>query len=87
MLGEIAGTLSEIKEIYERTTEFMAQKIWDVFWNKTVNYSDTHNGGAEISPNDSSVNSKWMVDLTTENWFVYTDNYGTVWGKGFCDEF
>ena len=87
VLGKIAGSISGIEETYRGTKTFRARNIRDVFRNKTVNYTDPHDGGIGISQNDPSVKSEWKIDLTTEDWFVYTDNYGTSEEKAFVAYF
>ena len=83
VLGKIASSISGIEETYRGTKTFRARKIKDVFRNKMVNYTDPHGGGVGISQNDPSVKSDWKIDLSTEDWFVYTDNYGTSEEKAF----
>ncbi len=83
VLGIIASSISGIEETYRGTKTFKAMSIKDVFRNKTVNYTNPHDGGIGISQNDTSVNSYWKIDLSTEEWFVYTDNYGTSEEKAF----
>lgn len=87
VLGKIAGSISGIEETYSGTKEFRAQKVHDVFRNKTVNYTDPHDGGVGVSQNDPSVRSDWKMDLSVEDWFVYTDNYGTSEEKAFVAYF
>ncbi len=87
VLGRIVGSISGIKETYRGTKTFRARNIREVFRNKTVNYSDPHDGGIGISQNDPSVRSDWKIDLSTEDWFVYTDNYGTSEEKAFVAYF
>ena len=87
VLGKIASSISGIEETYRGTKEFRARKVRDVFRNKTVNYTDPHDGGIGISQNDPSVKSEWKINLTTEDWFVYTDNYGTSEEKAFVAYF
>lgn len=87
VLGKIAGSISGIEETYSGTKEFRARKVHDVFRNKTVNYTDPHDGGVGISQNDPSVRSDWKMDLSVEDWFVYTDNYGTSEEKAFVAYF
>lgn len=87
VLGKIAESISGIEETYWGTKTFRARSIRDVFRNKTVNYTDPHDGGIGISQNDPSVKSDWKIDLTTEEWFVYTDNYGTSEEKAFVAYF
>lgn len=87
VLGKIADSISGIEETYRGTKEFRARNIRDVFRNKTVNYTDPHDGGIGISQNDPSVKTDWKIDLSTEDWFVYTDNYGTSEEKAFVAYF
>lgn len=87
VLGKIAGSISSIEETYRGTKEFRARNIKDVFRNKTVNYTDPHDGGIGISQNDPSVRNDWKIDLSSEDWFVYTDNFGTSEEKAFVAYF
>lgn len=87
VLGKIAGSISGIEETYRGTKEFRAKKIRDVFRNKTVNYTEPHDGGIGISQNDPSVKRDWKIDLSTEDWFAYTDNFGTSEEKAFVAYF
>ena len=87
VLGKIANSLSEIEETYRGTKEFYSKHIKDIFKNKTVNYTDPHDGGIGISQNDNSVPSKDKLDLSKEDWFAYTDNYGTSEEKAFVAYF
>lgn len=83
VLGKIADSISGIEETYKGTKEFTARNIRDVFRNKTVNYTDPRDGGMGISQNDPSVKSAWKMDLSAEDWFAYTDNFGTSEEKAF----
>lgn len=87
VLGKIAGSISGVEETYRGTKEFRARNIRDVFRNKTVNYTEPHDGGIGISQNDASVRSEWKIDLSAEDWFAYTDNYGTSEEKAFVAYF
>ena len=87
VLGKIASSVSSIEETYSGTKEFRAHKVHEVFRNKTVNYTDPHDGGVGVSQNDPSVQSDWKMDLSIEDWFVYTDNYGTSEEKAFVAYF
>lgn len=87
VLGKIAASISGIEETYHGTKDFKARKVRDVFRDKTVNYTDPHDGCVGISQNDPSVNSDWKIDLSTKDWFVYTDNYGTSEEKAFVAYF
>ncbi len=87
VLGKIAVSISGIEETYRGTKEFRARKVKDVFRNKTVNYTDPHDGGIGISQNDPSVKPDWKIDLSAIDWFAYTDNYGTSEEKAFVAYF
>lgn len=87
VLGKIAGFISGIKETYRGTKEFRARNIRDIFRNKIVNYTDPHDGGIGVSQNDPSVKNDWKIDLSTEDWFAYTDNFGTSEEKAFVAYF
>lgn len=87
VLGKIASTISRIEITYVGTKEFHARNIRDVFHNKTVNYTDPHDGYIGISQNDPSVENDWKIDLSKEDWFAYTDNYGTSEEKAFVAYF
>ena len=85
--GKIAASLSSIEKTYYGTNEFNEKDIREVFYNKTVNYTAPHDGGVGISQNDASVNPKWKIDLSKEDWFAYTDNFGTSEEKAFVAYF
>ena len=87
VLGKIAEKLSAIEESYEGTKEFTARRIHEVFSDKTVNYTDPHDGGVGISQNDASVAMNQRIDLSREDWFAFTDNYGTSEEKAFVAYF
>ena len=83
VLGKIADYITGIEETYIGTKTFKPVKINEIFRNKKCNYTDPHAGGIGISQNDSSVPIDWKIDLSTEDWFVFEDNYGTSEEKAF----
>jgi type III restriction enzyme len=88
VLQKIGSSISAIEDTYQGTKKFRACRVHDVFRNKTVNYTKlSSDGGIGISQNDASVPPKWKMDLSTENWFAYTDNYGTSEEKAFVTYF
>lgn len=87
VLGKIGEAISAIEESYEGTREFYAEKVREVFRDKTVRYTDPHDGGVGISQSDASVRAKWRVDLSQKGWFAYTDNFGTSEEKAFVAYF
>ena len=87
VLGKISNVISTIEETYIGTKEFKAKKISDIFHNKIVNYFDPHDDGIGISQNGLSVDEDLRIDLSLEDWFAYTDNYGTSEEKAFVAYF
>lgn len=87
VLEKIAGAISGIEETYEGTKEFKAKRVHNIFSDKTVNFTDPHYGGIGISQNDVSVDTRNRIDLSQEEWFVFSDNYGTSEEKAFVAYF
>ncbi len=87
VIGKIVDTISGIEETYSGTKEFRAKNVRDVFRNKTVNYTKIVDGGIGVSQNDVSVHKDWKIDLSAEDWFAYTDNFGTSEEKAFVSYF
>lgn len=87
VLEKVAASISGIEETYKGTKEFRPKRLHEVFKNKTVNYTDPHDGGVGISQNDPSVKGEWKINLSAEDWFAYTDNYGTSEEKAFVAYF
>lgn len=83
VITKIATSISTIEEEYEGTKEFCAVNIRDVFKNKTVNYTDIKDGGLGVSQNDTTVPADIRIDLKDEEWFTFTDNFGTSEEKAF----
>ena len=83
VLGKISGKLDTTVETYKGTSEFHPKKISDVFRNKTVKYTEMHDGGLGYSQNDPSVQEDQRIDLAKEDWYAYMDNYGTSEEKAF----
>ena len=83
VLSKISDSIMKIEEAYEGTREFEAENVCDVFRNKKCNYSAIHEGGIGYSQKDNTVPLEWRIDLEAEDWFAYTDNYGTSEEKAF----
>ena len=82
-MKKVADSISSIEERYEGTKEFTSHRVHEVFRNKTRNYNDPHDGGEGVSQNDATVRPEWRLDLEAEDWFAYTDNFGTSEEKAF----
>lgn len=87
VLGRIADAIAGIEETYRGSREFHPRNLRDVFQNKTVQYTRLRDGGAGVSQKDDSVDERWRMDLSKEDWFVYTDHYGTSEEKAFVAQF
>ena len=87
VVKKYSDSISNIQETYEGTREFQAQYIRDIFTSKECNYTDPHDGGVGVSQSDASVPAKWRLDLSSEEWFAYEDNYGTSEEKAFVSYF
>jgi len=87
VVQEISEKISSIEETYVGTTRFKGVKFNKVFTNKTVNYTDPQGEGAGISQKDWNIRPQWKIDLSQEDWFVYTDNFGTPEEKAFVAYF
>lgn len=87
VMAKIASSISAIEEEYEGTKEFRAVNIHEVFRDKAVNYTDIVDGGIGVSQNDITVPSTMRIDLKNEDWFTFTDNFGTSEEKAFVSYF
>lgn len=87
VLTKIAASISAIEEEYEGTKEFHAVNIHDIFCDKAVNYTNIVDGGIGVSQNDATVPATMRIDLKGEDWFTFTDNYGTSEEKAFVAYF
>ncbi|MCD7779075.1 MAG: DEAD/DEAH box helicase family protein [Candidatus Gastranaerophilales bacterium] len=85
--GEISDNISDIEETYEGTKEFKAKKLYEVFRDKTVSYADPHGDGVGVSQSHGAISEHLKVNLSEEDWFVFTDNYGTSEEKEFVAYF
>ena len=87
VLEKIAAEISAPNKEYEGKKEFIAQNIADIFKDKSVKYSQIHDGGQGVSQNDPTVAADLKIDLSLEDWFAQTDNFGTAEEKAFVAYF
>jgi len=87
VLGKIADYVSGIEETYTGTRMFRPVKVSEVFRNKKCNFIAPHDGGVGVSQNDMSVPAVWKIDLLTEEWYAFEDNFGTSEEKAFVAYF
>ena len=86
-LGIISNRISDIEETYEGTKDFKPRKLCEVFRDKTVSYTDPHGDGQGVSQSNGAISEHLKVNLSNEDWFVFTDNYGTSEEKEFVAYF
>ena len=77
VLKKIADSLSNPQKEYAGTKNFNARNIRDIFKDKTVNYSAVANDWLGVSQNAPSIPANLKIDLSLEDCFPHTDNYGT----------
>lgn len=85
VLSKIALKISAIEEVYEGTTEFNAHYLHEYIRDKSINVKPI-SGSIGVSQNDASVGTN-RLDLSSEDWFVFNDNFGTSEEKAFVRYF
>ena len=87
VVEKISNSISDIEETFEGTKEFKSRKICEVFRDKTVSYTDPHGDGQGVSQSHGAISEHLKVNLPDEDWFVFTDNFGTSEEKEFVAYF
>lgn len=87
VLTKIGNEISAIKENYEGTTDFASKHVYEVFRDKTLHITDPHGEGEGVSQFASSIRPEWRIDLSSQDWFAFNDNYGTTEEKAFVAYF
>lgn len=85
VLSKIALKISAIEEVYEGATEFKAHYLHEYIRDKSINVKPI-SGSIGVSQNDASVGTN-RLDLSSEDWFVFNDNFGTSEEKAFVRYF
>lgn len=85
VLSKIALKISAIEEVYEGTTEFKAHYLHEYIRDKSINVKPI-SGSIGVSQDDASVGTN-RLDLSSEDWFVFNDNFGTSEEKAFVRYF
>ena len=87
VVEKTSNSISDIEETFEGTKEFKSRKICEVFRDKTVSYTDPHGDGQGVSQSHGAISEHLKVNLPDEDWFVFTDNFGTSEEKEFVAYF
>lgn len=85
LFREVAIYISGIEVRYRGTFEFIAKNLHDVVKNKTRYIENPHGYGEGISQNN--VSADMQLDLSTCDWYVFNDNYGSTEEKKFVKYF
>lgn len=84
--AEIAKKIGFNELIYEGSIKFKPKKFRNVFTDKTISVAkaSVSTGGKGISQKNSL---NYPLDLSSEDWYVYNDNYGTDEEKALVKQF
>lgn len=84
--AEIAKKIGFNESIYEGSIKFKPKKFKNVFTDKTISVAKASEttGGKGISQKRSQ---NYPLDLSSEDWYVYNDNYGTDEEKALVHQF
>ena len=84
--AEIAKKIGFNESIYEGSIKFKPKKFRNVFTDKTISVAkaSVSTGGKGISQKNSL---NYPLDLSSEEWYVYNDNYGTDEEKALVHQF
>ena len=77
VFNHILGYILSIKEQYQGTREFKPKKISSIIKNKTINITEKNENGGYGNSQNQTTNEELHLNLKEEDWYVYTDNYGT----------
>lgn len=84
--AEIAKKIGFNESIYKGSIKFKPKKFKNVFTDKTISVAKASEttGGKGISQKSSQ---NYPLDLSSEDWYVYNDNYGTDEEKALVHQF
>lgn len=83
VLSQVATHITSLKPEYIGTKEFIPRKFKDVVKDKRIHISHIKdNGGYGASQNLTS-NQSLCLNIESENWYVFNDNFGTSEEKLF----
>jgi type III restriction enzyme len=78
LLNKLSNQLQAENVEYKGTKEFKPYMVKDTFTDKTLNIVNDGNGDQEYGIAQSeTTNQALNMDLSTEDWFVFNENYGT----------
>ena len=85
--NNISSYIISLKPEYEGSREFYPRKLSDVIKNKSIYLSSIDSNGGIGASQNSNINKDYQLDLSSIEWYAYTDNYGTSEEKLFIKHF
>ena len=87
IVGTIAGLIEQTDVQYQGTQDFIGLPVAKVIKDKKVIYNERIEGSKGFSQNDDTVDADYRIDLSHEDWFAFTENWGTSEEKAFVGYF
>ena len=84
VLGQVADLLSNADRAFIGSNDFKRVKISTIFTDKTLEFTDPKGEGRGIPQSEAST---YRLDLSTKEWYVFNENYGTSEEKAFVKYF
>ena len=88
IIAATSDFVQKIEVLYEGTDEFYGEPINKLIPSQRIRLIsksriNTDAWGEGVSQNDSKVPASYKLDLTSKDWYVFNDNYGTSEEKKF----
>lgn len=88
IIAATSDFVQKIEVLYEGTDEFYGEPINKLIPSQRIRLisksrTNTDAWGEGVSQNDSKVPASYKLDLTSKDWYVFNDNYGTSEEKKF----
>ena len=86
-LTKVATHIMAIKPEYIGSRVFEPRQLKDVLKDKKINLTAVEKNGGKGNSQNDCLNEEYKLDLSSENWYVFNDNYGTSEEKLFVKFF
>lgn len=85
--NNISSYILSLKPEYEGSREFYPRKLSDVIKNKSIHLSSIDTNGGIGASQNNNINKEYQLDLSSIEWYAFTDNFGTSEEKLFIKHF
>lgn len=85
--NNISSFILSLKPEYEGSRVFSPRKLSDVIKNKSIYVSSIDTSGGVGESQNNNPNENYQLSLFDQDWYVYTDNFGTSEEKLFIKYF